>query len=377
MENLPTSKILRSTTHTPINAHFSKNSNDFVVRENPLYDFSGDGEHLVIQIQKKDLTTNEALKILSEQSGVRVREFGFAGLKDKEGLTTQFISMPFKFGDFLSKFEHEKLKIISTHRHNNKIRIGHLKSNSFFIRLKKVMPSDAIKLNSVINEISKNGFGNYFGYQRFGKFKDNFTLGEDILNSLKNGKKSKFNPKMTNFFISAFQSELFNRWLSKRIEISRFVSDFSSKEIAQIYKFDDQTIKSLKSQKQFFKLIKGEVLGHYPHGKVFLCENLNDELKHFEIRNKTSMGALIGKKCFESTGIANMIESEIFSNYNEFLPFMNGSRRYAWIWVDEINSKFDEQNAHFSLSFTLPKGSYATVLLGEILGKFDLFAEIE
>ena len=89
------------------------------------------------------------------------------------------------------------------------------------------------------------------------------------------------------------------------------------------------------------------------------------------------MGALIGKKCFERTGIANMIESEIFGNYNEFLPFMNGSRRYAWIWVDEINSKFDEQNAHFSLSFTLPKGSYATVLLGEILGKFDLFAEIE
>lgn len=368
MENSLTSKILRSTTHSPINAHFSKNSSDFVVRENPLYEFSGEGEHLIIQIQKKDLSTNEALRIFSEQSGVKMRDFGFAGLKDKMGLTTQFISMPFKFSSFLSKFESEKIKIISTHRHNNKLKIGHLKSNSFFIRLKKVMPSDATKLNSVIAQINKNGFGNYFGYQRFGKFNDNFALGEQILKDIKNGKKSKFNPKMTNFFISAFQSELFNRWLSKRIEISHFANDFSQKEIADIYKFDSQTAKSIKSQKQFFKLIKGDVLGHYPHGKVFLCENLGDEIEHFRVHNKTPMGALIGKKCFESKSVANIIESEIFKDFDEFLPFMNGSRRYAWIWADNLESKYDEQNAHFSLSFTLPKGSYATTLLGEILG---------
>lgn len=370
MENLHTFKILRSTTHTPINVYFSKNSNDFVVRENQLYDFSGDGEHLILQIQKKDLTTHEALKILSAFSGVKIRDFGVAGLKDKEGMTTQFISLPIKFKNILENFSHEKLKIISTNRHNNKIRIGHLKSNTFFIRLKKVLPLHAQKLENVLKQIDKNGFPNYFGYQRFGKLGDNFDIGQEIL--LGNMKK-KFNPKMQNFFISAFQSELFNRWLSKRIEISRFINDFSEHEVKQIYGFDSKIYKELKNQEQFFKLFNGEVLGHYPYGKVFLCENLSEELEHFKNRNKTSMGALIGKKCFKSTGIAKKIEDEIFDFADKFLSSLNGTRRYAWIWISDLEYKYDEQNAHFLFSFTLPKGAYATVFLNEIIGENKFF----
>ncbi|TEY31032.1 tRNA pseudouridine(13) synthase TruD, partial [Campylobacter sp. CH185] len=87
-------KPLYSLKHSPINAYFSKNSDDFVVRERPLYEFSGKGEHLILHINKKDLTTNEALKILSEASGVKIRDFGYAGLKDKQGSTFQYLSMP-------------------------------------------------------------------------------------------------------------------------------------------------------------------------------------------------------------------------------------------------------------------------------------------
>ena len=90
-------KPLYALTHAPINAYFSKNSDDFVVREIPLYAFSGQGEHLIIEICKKDMTTQEALHALSEISGVKMRDFGYAGLKDKQGMTTQFISMPRKF----------------------------------------------------------------------------------------------------------------------------------------------------------------------------------------------------------------------------------------------------------------------------------------
>ena len=53
MENSAIFKPLLTTTHAPINAYFSKNSSDFVVREIPLYEFSGSGEHLMIEIQKK------------------------------------------------------------------------------------------------------------------------------------------------------------------------------------------------------------------------------------------------------------------------------------------------------------------------------------
>jgi len=90
-------KNLYTLNHAPINAHFSKNSSDFVVREVPLYEPSNEGEHCILLLQKKGIGTHEALRILSERTGAKMREFGYAGLKDKQGLTTQHVSMPAKF----------------------------------------------------------------------------------------------------------------------------------------------------------------------------------------------------------------------------------------------------------------------------------------
>lgn len=360
-------KPLYALTHSPINAHFSKNSDDFVVREVPLYEPSGQGEHLMLHIQKKDMTTQEALRVLSEISGAKMREFGTAGLKDKQGLTTQYITMPAKFEAKLSGFSHDKMKILSATRHNNKLRTGHLKGNNFFIRLKKVLPTDAQKLIQALESIDKIGYPNYFGYQRFGKFGDNAQSGLDVLRG-----KGVRNVKLNEFLISAFQSDLFNRWLSKRVEISRFADDFSVKELSEIYKFDTQTAKELKSQKQFFKLLRGEVLGHYPFGKCFLCDDLETEISRFNARDITNCGLLVGAKGFESTGVARVIEDEIFAPAHEYLSKMQGSRRFAWSYLSDLEYKYIPENAHFQFSFMLQKGSYATVVLEEILHR-DIF----
>ena len=357
--------FLYAYNHTPINAHFSKNSNDFVVREVPLYEFSGDGEWCVLSLQKKDLTTKQALEILSQTLGVKMREFGYAGLKDKQGLTTQYITFPFKFEKNLANLNHEKIKILDVFRHNNKLKIGHLKGNNFFIRLKKITPSDATKLQNILQNIATYGFANYFGYQRFGKFGDNFELGKAILN----GEKKIKNPKMANFLINAFQSKLFNLWLEKRVEISKFATTFSQSEFSKIYKFDKKSTKEIFSQKQPFKLLKGDVLGHFPHGKFFVCENLQDEVERFLKRDITVSGAIFGNKNIASLGIAKDIEDKIFSEFVNLQNKMNGSHRFAWSFLGDISSNYDENNAHFSLSFYLPKGSYATVVLEEILHK--------
>lgn len=363
-------KPLYALKHSPINVYFSKNSNDFVVREKPLYEFSGKGEHLILHIQKKDLSTSEALRILSEQSGVRMRDFGYSGLKDKQGLTFQYISMPKKFEESLRNFKHDKMKILETFYHDNKLRIGHLKGNSFFIRLKKVSKVDALKIEQAFKNIQEQGFANYFGYQRFGKFQDNFSQGLEILK----GKKIK-NKKMQEFLISAFQSELFNRYLSKRVELSHFINDFSEKEIKQIYGLEKEEIKSLKNQKQFFKLLKGEVLGHYPFGKCFICEDLSSEVERFNQKDISAMGLLIGPKAYEANeGLAKKLEEEIFSFAYEFKNKMQGSRRFMWSYLQDCKSHYDEEKAHFTLEFFLQKGSYATVVLEEILHT-DIFEQ--
>lgn len=367
MENLI--NCLYTLKHSPINAYFSKNSDDFIVREVPLYEFSGNGEHLILHISKKDLSTNEAIRILSEQSGVKIRDFGYAGLKDKQGYTFQYISMPKKYENLLNNFSHNKLKILQTFTHNNKLKIGHLKGNSFFIRLKKVLKVDALKLEQAINNIKNQGFANYFGYQRFGKFKDNFLEGLEILQ----GKKMK-NPKMREFLISAYQSELFNRYLSKRVELSHFSKDFSIKEFMQIYRLNKEQAKKITNQKQFFKILENEVLGHYPFGKCFICEDLENEVQRFSNKDISAMGLLVGKKAFEcKDGLALNLENEIFSQSFEFKDKMQGSRRFMWSYLNEVKYRYDEEKAHFCIKFFLQKGSYATVVLEEILHK-DLFA---
>lgn len=370
MQETTTFKPLYALTHAPIEAYFSKNSDDFVVREIPLYEFSGDGEHLIVEISKKDMTTQEALHVLSEVTGAKMRDFGYAGLKDKQGMTTQFISMPRKFESNLASFSHEKMKILSLNVHKNKLRIGHLKGNSFFIRLKKVLPSNAKKLEQAFVSIDKMGYANYFGYQRFGKFGDNAETGLELLkNETINGKKSK-NVKLNDFLISAYQSDLFNRWLSKRVEISRFAQDFSLGELAQIYPYlGGENLKNLKSQKRFFKLIEGEVLGHYPHGKCFLCEDLDAEGARFDARDITSCGLIAGAKAYEAQGAARMVEDQIFAQANEYKAKMTGSRRFAWCYLEDASYKYNEEKAHFMINFTLQKGSYATVVLEEILHK--------
>lgn len=373
-----TFKPLSIATHAPIHAHFSKNADDFVVRELPLYAPSGEGEHMMIHAQKKGLSTKEMLSAFSAFTGAKMRDIGYAGLKDKEGLTSQYITIPAKFCQNLGAFSHQNIKILSTKLHANKLRVGHLGGNAFFIRLKKVSKTDALKLNEACKNAEINGVPNYFGYQRFGKFGDNAKQGYELLCALKEGKKPRFNPKMSNFLISAFQSELFNRWLSFRVELSHFCASFSASELKEIFASfgvneSSEFFKSLKAQKQFFRIFTGEVLGHYPRGAVFSCDELESELKAFKERKKTAQGPLFGKKMFASYGVAEAIENIIISPFSEVLELMNGSRRPALIWADKLESKYDEQNAQFSLSFELIKGAYATNFLREILGRDDIF----
>lgn len=354
-------------SHSPIKqAYFSKNSNDFVVDELPLYPFSGEGEHLVLHLRKKDLTTWQMLECLSEVCGAKLRDFGYAGLKDKDGMTVQYVSIHKKFEDKFENFSHEKIKILSKTYHVNKIKIGHLKGNRFFVRLKKVLPTDALKLTQACKKIEKDGYPNYFGYQRFGKNGQNYEEGKAILS----GEKKERNKKLNNFLISAYQSELFNNWLSKRVEISKCFESFTLKELKEHFGWSEDILKSTKNQPQFFKMIQGDVCHHYPHGKAFLCEDLDTELKRFLQKEITLTGWLVGGKCIKAENLSAQIEEEYFLEAKPFLEKLNGTRRFAWNFAQNVEYKYKEQEAWFELNFTLQKGSYATVFLEELLGRF-------
>jgi tRNA pseudouridine13 synthase len=343
--------------HSPIEFHFRQSARDFVVDEIPLYPFSAEGEHLVLHVRKKNLSTWQMIDIFSNHLGIKGRDIGYAGLKDKNAQTKQYISLPRKYESALEHFDHEGIKILDKTYHNNKIRVGHLKGNRFFIRLKKVNPTAAFKIKEALKMIKLYGMPNYFGFQRFGLDGENYKKGEAILA----GSLKERNKKLAQFYVNAYQSYLFNGWLSRRIQISKLIESFGLDELSSVLTLPKEELQAMKVQKHPFKLIHGDVMMHYPHGKIFHYES-NEEIERFDKRDISVTGLLSGKRATRAVGWAETVEKE----FDTIHSGIDGARRYAWIFPEEIEGEYKENEAWFELHFTLPKGCYATVLIEEI-----------
>lgn len=400
--------------------HFAHSQRDFVVNEIPLYDFSGNGEHQILQIRKKGLSTFELVKILSTHFACPSKSIGYAGLKDKNATTTQYFSIPkiyLKNKNIESIFEaisqkHE-IKLLSTTLHNNKIKLGHLKGNRFFVRLKKVTPINAKKIQSSLKIMEQSGFANFFGFQRFGINGENYKLGFALDNKQNhndltidfNGdipqSKTPKNKKMQNFLRSSLQSYLFNEWLCVRLLLGRFgdfgfadfvnainlsakhnMAESSTKSnpidsntlqsrvfanLANLSKNDlDKIYRALQSQKMPFKLLDGDICSHYPHGRFFCIEKLDfSEVARFETSEFSPTGALQGENLKTPKHIAHLCESPFL----EIKTKSSGARRYAWVWAKECESIYKEGEAQMELHFSLPSGAYATTMIEQIAGK--------
>ena len=338
---------------------FNSSARDFTVEEIPLYEFTGEGEHLVLHVRKKEMTTWEMLDTISNHVGIRRRDMGYAGLKDKHAMTMQYISVMAIHEEKLKVFTHDKIKILSTVRHNNKIRVGHLRGNRFNIRLKKVLGVQKDKLDSVLKWIKGNGIPNYFGNQRFGTDGNNWEEGKKLCE----GSLKMRDRKTKEFLMGSYQSYLFNNWLSKRMELNLLLEKFSQSEVEQVLGLTEGSLKGTKVQPNFFKLVEGDVMMHYPYGRLFNVEDLEEEAKRFEQKDIAPAGLLPGKKTKHSQSVAGQIEAPFIEDIA-----LNGARRYAWIQVTEIKKTYVEEKAHYELSFVLPKGCYATNVLDMLRG---------
>jgi len=294
--------------HSPIDVYFRQSKDDFVVTEIPLYEFSGEGEHMVLTMRKKDLSTWDAVQIISDTIGCKSRDIGYAGLKDKNAMTIQCISMPKTFEEKIRNFDHPQIKFLKIEYHNNKVRVGHLKGNRFFIRLKRVLERDHMKLQNILDLIEKYGMPNYFGVQRFGIDGDNYLKGKQICD----GTLKVTNSKLSQMYLNAYQSISFNEWLSKRIELSKLIEAFEPKEITDRVGIDVATLKELKAQKHPFKVLEGDVMEHYPYGKIFYAEDVDSEAEKFFLKDRVPTGLLAGKKAKLAIGLAKKIWRRIW-----------------------------------------------------------------
>src|SRR5262245_30740744 len=154
---------------------------DFFVQEIPLYEASGEGEHVYAEIQKVGVTTFDAVRRIAGALGVPPREIGYAGMKDAHAVSRQVLSIRGTTAEAVMGLQLPGITVQWASRHGNKLRLGHLSGNRFAIKIRDVTPTDVTKLRPAISLIEQRGLPNYFGEQRFGRRGDNDKLGAAII----------------------------------------------------------------------------------------------------------------------------------------------------------------------------------------------------
>jgi len=154
---------------------------DFMVEELPLYPCSGQGEHLYLLLEKRGTTTAEMLRQIAACLKLSTREIGYAGLKDAQAITRQMISLPARCEKQLARLEQLPFKILTSNRHDNKLRLGHLSGNRFRLRIRKPDPQARKKAELILQRLEKEGVPNRFGEQRYGLLGNSHRLGQLLL----------------------------------------------------------------------------------------------------------------------------------------------------------------------------------------------------
>jgi len=310
-----TSKRLYPYCQRKIDFLFVQNKYDFIVEEIPSEAFSETGSFLVLKIKKTYMSTWELLKHISVTFQIEEHKIGYAGLKDKNATTTQYISIPLIKEKYIQQLNNKQVRVLETHRHNKKINIGDLKGNHFKINLSNIQDEDIFELYRILSKIQKHGMPNYFGFQRFGadfdfEYAKSVAYGEEIV--------SKKN--LSKLIVSAYQSYYFNCWLSERIK------------------------PTIKEEFNSLQELDGDI---------------------YSKETGVVTGLLPGRKIIRSKNEAREIEAKYDDEYVQ----EKGFRRDAWIKPSEITNAYDKKTQTLSLSFTLPKSSYATVLIENLAMK--------
>ena len=155
----------------PLRARLRAAPEDFVVEELTAVRPEGRGEHLLVRVRKRGITTREAARRLACALGVPPREVGWAGLKDAEAVATQWLSVRVGPGAEVPRpetLEPEGLEVLEVHRHGRRLRPGALRGNRFVLRLRRVEGArDAAEAR--LARIAAGGVPNWFGPQRFAR----------------------------------------------------------------------------------------------------------------------------------------------------------------------------------------------------------------
>lgn len=329
---------------------------DFRVTEIPAYLPSGQGEHIFVFLEKRDLSTPELVSRIARSFKLRPFELGVAGRKDRRAITRQWISIP-PVGprksnpDLVARvIEEAGARVLEQKRHPHKLKTGHLVGNMFEIVLRGTPPDALPRAREILKRLKTSGIPNFFGPQRFGDRGKNVARGRALLEN--QGHRAPGKPRGDKRFdLSALQSDLFNRYLVRRMERGLFA-----------------------------RPLKGDIMKKHSTGGIFTCEDPNVDQRRVDQFLISPTGPIYGSRMLKAKEESGALEDEILQeagiteeSLQGMRKLMPGGRRICRIPLTDVRVEPFEDGLRFV--FFLPKGSYATVLLGEIQkseGVFDV-----
>ena len=311
---------------------------DFQVDEVPAYAPEGRGEHLFVRFQKTDLNTPEAVRRIADAIGVDARAAGWAGLKDRRAVTSQCAS--FHRGDAEADLALDLpgIRVLEAAPHPHKIRTGHLRANRFVIRIRGARELDVA--GQLIEELARGGAPNYYGEQRFGRERGNLTRARAWLLDGGAPPRDRFERKL---IASTLQSEIFNEWLAARVR-----------------------------EGELERAVPGDLMRKEDSGGLFVAEDAAEAAERMLRWEISPTGPMLGAKMRWPAGEAErreralcerwQLDAERLGRLRSWLP---GTRRVAR--VRPSDARVASYPDGLELTFTLPKGAYATVILRELL----------
>ncbi len=326
---------------------------DFLVEELPAYEPSGTGEHLFLWVEKRGLAGEQMIRQLARALDISPGDIGAAGIKDRQAVTRQWLSVPAKCEPLLAGAESDQFRILRSARHGNKLRTGHLRGNRFTLIVRDVQCVDAAETAAPLEiaqraaeAIRRRGFPNYYGDQRFGHDGETLALGLDLLAGRKSPRDIPYSRRkfLLRMSLSAAQSELFNQTLAARL-----------------------------ADRLLDTVLAGDVMEVTASGGKFVVDDPAAEQPRCDAYETVVTGPMFGPKMKQPLGVPAEREARILSaneltleNFRGFGDLLSGTRRPFVIRPGELVVQTVPEGLQFK--FTLPAGVYATTLLAELLG---------
>jgi tRNA pseudouridine13 synthase len=316
---------------------------DFIVEEIPAYPASGEGHHVFLTVEKRGITTHEMVRRIARALSVPSTAIGTAGQKDRQAVARQVISVPGVDPASAANLRLDGIAVLSAARHPHKLRTGHLRGNRFSIVVRGVGDGAEARARAILDVLTASWLPNYFGSQRFGREGGNAAEGRALVR----GEARVADRFLRRLVISAYQAELFNRFLDERID-----------------------------EGLLHRVVEGDVMQRTATGGLFTCapEDLASAQARLEARQLAPTGPIFGHKMMRPAPgspaaareqrilDAEQLDAEHFAALGRLAE---GTRRPLLVRIEQPSLAAEEDR--LILSFTLPSGSYATVLLDELM----------